>query len=292
MSHEKEKELARVVARMGDLPAMPGIVAEVLRLSDDPKTGMAEMSEAIQRDPALSAKILRVSNSPYYGMRGYVGTLKLALVILGMVEVRNIALGISIFDALRDKTTEALLASDFWNHAFVVAALARKLGSRLGLGMQGEDFIAGLLHDIGKLVLWRQIGQEYIDIFRAGGGRGRPLCTLEAEQLGFTHADAAAALALQWNLPKSLADAIWCHAPAGRNLDKAGNPRLAAIVRIANLAATDDYTSGTKAPTRAPTEEQAWRLLDSAPTPIKKEARQDTLAAFIDELKETLVPSF
>ena len=84
-----EKTAEKLLANVGDLPAMPEVVSEVLRLTDDPDTAMAQVSDVIQRDPALTAKILKVSNSPYYGMKQYVGTLKLAIVILGVREVRN-----------------------------------------------------------------------------------------------------------------------------------------------------------------------------------------------------------
>jgi HD-like signal output (HDOD) protein len=135
---------------------MPGVVAEVLRVTGDPDVAVGEVSSVIERDSALTAKLLKVSNSPYYGMNQVVGTLKLALVILGVREVRNIVLGISVVDSLKDSSTERLLDQlDFWDHSVKVAGFAKKLGTHLRLNLQGEDFIASRLHDIGKMVLWR-----------------------------------------------------------------------------------------------------------------------------------------
>ena len=292
MTGNGEYLLEKVVERVGDLPAMPAIVAEVLHLTDDPYSGMGQMSEAIQRDPALTAKILRVSNSPYYGMRRYVGTLKLALVILGMREIRNIVLGISLFDALRDESTEALLASDFWHHATRVAAFSKKLGSRLELGMQGEDFIAGLIHDIGKLVLWRQLPGTYVALFRASRGNREELRTLEKKHLGFTHADAAAVLGIRWNLPESLTDAVWAHHPGSKPLSKTKDPKLAAIVRIANLAAEQKPSAPADETLLACSDEEAWGVLSSSPKPIGDCERQEVLKGFFAELSETSEPFF
>jgi len=99
----------KVVARIGDLPAMPDIVAKVMEITEDPGVAVSDVSELIEQDLSLTAKLLKVSNSSYYGMRQVVGTLKLALVILGVKEVRNIVLGISVLDTLRDSTTDRLL---------------------------------------------------------------------------------------------------------------------------------------------------------------------------------------
>ncbi len=287
-----QRNLEKAIARMGDLPAMPEVVTEVLRMTQDASTTMADVSEVIQRDPALTAKILRVSNSSYYGMRQHVGTVKLALVILGVRELRNIVLGISVFEALRTDKTGELLSRDFWRHSVMVAALAKKLGSALQLGFLGEDFIAGLLHDIGKMVLWRQLGDQYVDIFEESGGASEALCALEEDRLSFTHADAGAALAEHWNLPKTLSDALWYHHTYdGTVLADAKDPSLSALVCVANLAARDDFSSEAgRAPRACAETEDVWRHLETAPAPIEAEARQETLAQFVMELAESPIP--
>ena len=82
-------EIEEIITKLGELPAMPLVVSEVLNRTEDPTISLSEVSEIIQQDPALTAKILKVSNSPYYGMRQVVGTLKLALVILGVREIQH-----------------------------------------------------------------------------------------------------------------------------------------------------------------------------------------------------------
>lgn len=278
----------KVIARVGDLPAMPAVVGEVLDLMEQPDTTMADLSTRIQHDPALTAKILRVSNSPYYGMRQYVGTLKLALVILGMREVRNIVVGIAVVDTLRDEKTDVLLADDFWNHSMMTAAVARKLGNGMRLNLQGEDFVAGLLHDIGKMILARQLGPAYEAIYRAHSEGYEDLIEAEERELGFNHCDAAAALATKWNLPKTLCDALYYHHPSHeRPLKDAKNPLLAAVVRVAERAARHDFDEGTEDGCRALQDLEAWQMLEEAPQPIDFESRYAALTEAIEEFKDS-----
>jgi HD-like signal output (HDOD) protein len=287
--------LQDVVGRLGDLPAMPELVVEVLRVTDDPESGMTEVETVIQKDPALTAKILRISNSPYYGMKQHVGSLKLALVILGVREVRNIVLGVSVFDTFRDSRADAVLAKDYWQHSFLVGALCKKLGSALGLSVDGESFIAGLLHDIGKLVLLRQLWDPYLSVYQESGGVSGPLCEAEQEVLGFTHCDAAMALAQQWNFPQTLAHAVRLHHPSKSiPLTEAKDPELAALVRMANLTGhaeiekKDDEDPGTI----EVIDEEAWSVLDKAPSPIAVEDRGRVLTDFLLELRDSPPPTF
>jgi len=288
-----QRPVDRVIARVGDLPAMPAHVAEVMEVTDDPAVEMSEISDRIERDPALAAKILQVSNSPYYGLKQYVGTLKLALVVLGVREVRNIVLGISVFQMIRNPNIDALLSRSFWQHSVLVGAFAKKLGTRLAVGLQGEDFIGGLLHDIGKMVLVRQLGSPYEKLFRTSGGSSEPLCAMEMDALGFDHADAAAALGVRWNLPGALVDALcYHHAREDRSLGSADQPALAALVRIANLAVHDDLSDETGQTCRSCTEEEAWALLGSPRAPTEVSSRCETLKGISEELEGLAEPLF
>jgi HD-like signal output (HDOD) protein len=284
---ERLSRLDRVISRIGDLPALPSVVSEALSITEDPSSAMSQISETIQRDPDLTAKILKVSNSPYYGMKQYVGTLKLALVILGVREIRNIVLGVSIFESLSDGHLDAMLAQNFWDHSVRVGGISKKLGAALGLGLQGEDFISGLLHDMGKMALLRQLGPVYMRVLKASGGFSEPLCMMENEKFGFDHADAAAALASCWNLPKTLEDALWCHHPGPeRQIANAKDPRLAALVRIANRASREDFVISNGQPGPSCLEEEAWGVLGSARAPGDSEGRHELLKRFVSEFDE------
>lgn len=275
----------QILSRVGELPAMPAVVASVLRLTEDPGSDMSELSRIVQSDPAMTAKILRISNSSYYGMKQYVGTLKLALVILGVREVRNIVLGISVFETLKTDKTDMETAVEIWNASLRVASFAKKLGMCLGLGLQGEEFISGLLSDVGKMVLLRSLGDHYLSLMEEYGHDPSMLLSVERIETGCTHADLAMALAVRWNLPRSLSDALWCqYQHPERHLSNAADPKLAAVVRIAKCASRDDFSQRDKIDALA--EEAAWSILTDVKNPIPPNRRFDVLAGFSEELRK------
>jgi len=288
---ETNDHLLATIERVGDLPAMPEAVADVLRLTEDVNASMDEIAGAVGRDPALTARLLRISNSPYYGMRQYVGTVQLALVILGMREIRNIVLGVSLFDSIRSDEASGVVAQDFWDHSFQVASICRRLAQSMKLQLQGEEFVAGLLHDIGKLILARTDAAAYNVALTKTGGHGDALCKAELAAFGFTHADAAAALAVRWNLPKTLTDALWLHHDkADASIDDAKDPQLAAVVCIANVSARTDFASEDAV--NALVTNPAWDTLHSAPDPIHESAREEALREICAEIDEEAAPTF
>ncbi len=284
MSEEKQSAPEQVIGVVGDLPALPAVVAEVLRITEDPSTSTADVSDIIQSDPAMTAKVLRVSNSSYYGMKQYVGTLKLALVILGVREVRNIVLGISVFETLNEQGGDMKVAQEIWNRSLRTAGLCKKLAGTLALGLQGEEFIAGLLSDIGVMGMLRKDGKgAYRSIYDSLGRDPRILCKAENMQYGFTHAAVSRAMAMQWNLPQTLSDALGLqYAAEGQSLRAAKDPKLAAVIRIGKaIGHSGDSESRVD---RALEELEAWTILADARKPIPEESRGPLLLEFLEEL--------
>ncbi len=283
----RQERLEKIIESVGELPALPNIVADVLSITEDPTIAVSQISDRVQRDPGLAAKILKISNSPFYGMKQYVGTLKLAIVILGVRELRNIVLGISLFETLQDGRMQHVLVREIWEHSLRVGAWCRRLGAALSLGLQGEDFICGLLHDMGKIVLLRQVGDDYLKLIKRSGGHGQTLCQIETNVLGFDHADAAEALATHWNLPQALSDALWMHHEGpNRTFGAANDPRLAALVWVADAAAREDFSNADQPPGPSCTREEAWLAFGTPKAPSDAAQRRVMLAAFATEIQE------
>lgn len=277
------KNLDDLISKMGDLPALPGVVGEVLRITEDPSSAMSDVTRALERDPALTAKILRLSNSSYYGMRQQVGTLKLALVILGVREVRNIVLGISVFETLKEKSNDHEAAEIIWTDSLKVAGISKQLAVTVGLGLQGEDFITGLLADMGKMLLLWQLKKEYGALMRQFRWQPRRLLLDELGRVGYSHADAATALAVRWSLPKTLSDSLWTQYPhAERPLRQAKDPRLAALVRISKAAYFDDFSKDEDLDSMEDVE--AWQVFNSVRRPIESGQRREVLTGIKEEI--------
>ena len=287
------QKLEQMLSEVGELPAMPDVVSEVLRATDDPSTVIEDVCEILQRDPVLAARILRISNSPYYGMRQHVGTLKLALVILGIREVRNTVLGVSVIDSLGNEQTDAILSKAFWDHAVIVAGLARKIGALLEISARDEAFVSGLLHDVGKMVLARQLTKQYSKVYRDSGGSELELCEAEQAAFGFTHAEAAACLTMRWNLPQTLTDAICMHHYTEEQaLHRARDPQLAAVVRLADRTARCDFSGDSTDDLSTPGDLEAWGLLEDVKRPLPEGVRKETLGGIKAELAQSPLPSF
>ena len=175
-------------------------------------------------------------------------------------------------------------------HARRVARYARLVATGLGLSNdeQHELYFAGLLHDIGKLVLWRQMQDEYIEVYDAAKENGGSLHEFELDRLGFDHADAAFAIAESWALPESLADALFTHHPrADRHLDESKDPQLSALIRIANLASREDFEdeAATHETMASCNDEEAWGILVPGADKLSPEDRFSLLKVFAHEVQ-------
>ena len=171
-------------------------------------------------------------------------------------------------------------------HSTRVAALCKKLGAHAKGTFQGEDFIAGLLHDVGKMVLWRQLEGEYRELYFAAQKSGVPLHVAEREKFGFDHADVIGALAAVWNLPDSLRLAMLYHHDApGRDLQSAKSPRLAALLRIANAAAHDDWAGSGKDPEKLLScADPSWQIIEGPEQRSSPVTRFAALTEFVADI--------
>ena len=250
--------LARVeVARnIGDLPALPTIVLELLSSFDDPDVDIARLATTISHDQALTARTLRLANSSFYGLSAKVKTISQAIMMLGFDTVRTLVATGAIVHVLPAGNAAPLDLAQFWRHSMATAVCARNVARRTRLNPE-QAFLGGLLHDIGRLVLATRFPLQY----------GAALAwriehdawQIEAEQqvLGMTHQQVGLMLAEAWQFPPLIQRAIgFHHAPA---VDDLGD--LPSIVHVANtIVHALDLDGGNGAPVPALSGE-AWASL-------------------------------
>ncbi|MFH1735689.1 MAG: HDOD domain-containing protein, partial [bacterium] len=194
------------------LPALPIIASKLLDAVDDPDTSAAELAELISSDPALATRLLKLANSAYYGFPRRIGTVNLAVVVLGFETVRDLCLSVIIADCFFHTDDELPLNMEqFWRHSLYTAIASRLIYKMAGAHQLGEGFIAGLVHDIGKLFFARYFPSEGIQIIEEVQNNGTPLLQAEQKILKVTHPVAGAWLLEEWNFPEWLVEATRNH---------------------------------------------------------------------------------
>lgn len=208
----RRQVIAQRLRDANDLPTLPTIAFEVARLANDPLAGMSEIVRIIRNDPSMTSKILRVSNSAFYGMPRRVESLNMALVVLGMREVSNLVTSISVFKAFKaNDDSHAFVRQTFWEHSAGTGEIARVLAAKLHMRLHGIEFTAGLLHNIGKIVLYQYYPNELSQAFKKAEDERIPSIVAEQQILGTDHSEVGAWLAEKWSLPNSIVESIRYH---------------------------------------------------------------------------------
>ncbi len=199
--------LDRFVDQAGRLFSPPSVAVEILKLTSQPKVDLTALKQCLLRDPALVGKILRVVNSSLFGVSREVADLGQALALLGTKSVRLLVLGFSLPDELFVGLAGNILER-YWHHTIVKATAAREISETLFRLPGEEPFIAGLLQDIGVLVLLQQLGQPYMRFLDRAFSKDVDVDTAESVALGFEHEQLSAKLLDRWGLPQTLVTAI------------------------------------------------------------------------------------
>lgn len=192
-----------------ELSSLPQTLAEVIRVSRDDDSSARDLSSVLMRDPAMTAKVLRMANSPYFGAGRKISSVTQAVMTLGMRAVIALALSASIYD-LTGKWASAIDRVRFWRHSLCVAIAARDIATAVRYGSPEEAFVAGLLHDIGMLVLEKSFPDKYARLWRQTES-GEKLHDLEDKVWGTNHARIGQFLLEQWHVPDTICTAVGRH---------------------------------------------------------------------------------
>lgn len=225
------KDLKSIVAEIKELPTLPQVAVTLMDLLDDPSTGAPEINRVMARDPALAAKILKLVNSAYYGLSNQVSSLNQAIVILGFKTVKSVALSASVMGLFKDRAgNDTFDRSGFWKHSIACACVAR-LVARKQKDLDPETaFSAGLLHDIGKLVLDHFMPGDIDQIVKVARDAKCSFVEAEAKVLETNHAEIGQWLVETWGLPRALVGGIGYH----HSIVEAPDRGLAAVLTFAN----------------------------------------------------------
>ncbi len=228
--------LEDIVAKTADLPTMPAAALAVMNETQKATCSAQSVARCLLQDQALSSRILRLANSSFYGMSRQVSTAQESVVILGMRVIRNLAIVASTYPWLQKSLTGyGLDANALWAHSFAVGVASQTIAERTRQADPSEAFVAGLLHNMGKLALNSWIENKIVPMIALCAREDLPFDAIERKVLGYDHADVGAHLAKSWNLPAPLTRAIGFH---HRPLEAPAGEKLASIVHLADHFAT------------------------------------------------------
>lgn len=196
--------------KLGQLPAMPAVVQEVINSFDDPNLEVDSLAQKIGHDQGLSTRVLRIANSSFYGLSRQVSSIHDAVVVLGFGNIRSLVLAAGFVHAFPQHGEGLFDRKQFWRHSLQVAAAARALAKYAKVNAE-TAFTAGLLHDIGQVVLDACLHKSFDGVLQRLASKGGDLHALEREKLGFDHAMAGAEMAKRWNFPEAIQQAIRSH---------------------------------------------------------------------------------
>jgi len=194
-----------------NLPSLPHILLKLIETCEREDSTIQEISQIINKDSSLTAKILKLVNSSYYGLSKRVNSIEQALVLLGIDAVKNISISASINQAFRQvKMNDLFDLKIFWRHSLTCAVLAKLIAKKVSYPTPEEAFLSGLLHDIGKLVLWVNFPKEYGSILKSSKEQSDLILAGEAQH-GATHCEVGAWLINRWHLQSFMTDAVLYH---------------------------------------------------------------------------------
>lgn len=204
-----------LVEGVSGLVSLPDVWVRISQLLDDPRADAAALGEVVAHDPALTSRLLRLVNSASYGLPSRVETVSRAVALVGTEELRHLVLSAAATGALQRLRPQGLDLEAFWHHSVHCALLVRALAARRQPRQRERGFVAGLLHDVGRLVLCHQAPGACRAAAEPPLRTGAELLARERAALGFTHADVGGELLRAWGLPESLWEPVQCHHEPG-----------------------------------------------------------------------------
>jgi putative nucleotidyltransferase with HDIG domain len=204
--------LAKLLIKVKELPPLPQSVAQILELTGSAESSAKELAGVFERDPKLTVSTLKLANSSLYGFSRKISTISHAIVCLGLDTVKSIALTSSTQDMLNNEIPAyALEKGMLCQHSIGSAVCARIIAKRIGFKESEEAYIAGLLLDIGKIILSNFAEEQFIQIIKRSKSKRVPFDRAEQEVLGFDHPQIGGKMIKRWNLPPILVDAVQYH---------------------------------------------------------------------------------
>jgi len=214
-----------------NLPAIPKVLQEISQLFNSPDISVKKISGLVGKDQSLTLKVLSIANSPLYGLRRNVTSIENAILVLGIHEIKSIVTSLKMTSTIKIKSDKFFDPNKFWHHSMVVGILAQRMSKDLGFNFEGDGFVAGMLHDMGILVIHEFLPDEYKKIIDFSEANNTNFLEAEYNILGLSHQEIGEFLSAKWSLPTVFTDALQYHHQPNCSLE---NNYLTSILHIAD----------------------------------------------------------
>ena len=231
------EEIESLLNDLGDIPTLPSIATTIMEKTLDAKVNARQIAQMVEKDQALAIKVLKVANSPFYRRIKEISTIRGAVVLLGFNVLKSIVLSISVINLFNEKEKRVLDFYKFWQHSIACAVCAKSIANKI-LPESAEDaFIAGLLHDLGKVVADQLLCTkgEYAQVLEVMDRANSDIIKAEQDIVGIDHATLGKHLMEKWNLPSLLSKTIAYHHSIDAIADDETTRRLCSIIHVADI---------------------------------------------------------
>ncbi len=210
MNDSSKKKIAiQLIAQVNDFPPLPAVVNKILQVTADPESSLDKLARIVEAEVGLSSAVIKLANSPFFGLSREVSSIPHALAVLGMEEVRNMVLAKAMFNTFSNYRAKGGRVNTLWAHSFYTALAAKTIGEKMGREDSGL-FVAGLIHDIGKMVIFLAFSSEsLLKIY--GETEKLDDSKKEIDYLGLNHEDLGRLLVKSWLFPDALQMAVGYH---------------------------------------------------------------------------------
>jgi putative nucleotidyltransferase with HDIG domain len=278
----REKDLADILDRMVSLVSLPRIIFEIDRVINDPRSSATHVADVVGKDPGLTMKLLKMVNSAFYSFSLKIDTVSRAVAILGSEELRTLALATSVLEMFKGIPADLVDMKSFWEHSVACGTAARTIANSMNIANAERLFVAGLLHDIGRIVIYKHLPSQGREVLLHAQQTGCLLRSAELEMLGFDHTQIGGMLMKKWQFPLVLEQALTCH----HQPTLSQHPLEASIVHVADILANALMIGTSGEQFVPPVNPEAWATL-RLPTNIFRNSVQ-----MIDEQVADVIRTF
>ena len=266
------EELRKILDNIDDVPTLPTIASKIMRTANMPLSNAKQIAEILEKDQALTFKVLRMANGAFYAVKDPVKTVDRAIVVMGFNRIKNIVVRVSTISVFGNKSFSRLFdMTKFWQHSIAVGMGCSLIAKNLKMKKAEELFTAGLLHDIGKLILAQYLVKEFEEVAKKVYASNVSFIDAERDVLGIDHTHIGKWLANKWKLSEDIKLVISeHHTPPIDDLILGENAKTVAIVsladyiaRKANIGFGGDYLI-------PPLNPGIWNLLDQSKLNLDK----------------------